>query len=77
MLRKEGIESIKLDGLEMKLGTPPVQYKTSKSDQKMPHTASLVPGGVTEETEIVSDTLSPDQLLFYSAVDHSELFDKN
>lgn len=65
LCRAEGIESIRIDGIEMHLGVKEIkQPKTTKTLL----TESLVtPGGITESTKILTDELTPEQLLYYSS----------
>ena len=62
LCRKTGVDSIKIDNVEMKLGPAPVKYTTNKETSR-PYTP---PGVITEDTQITTDELTEEQLLFYS-----------
>lgn len=63
LCRKTGVESIKIDNVELHLGPPPVKYTTNT--QKT--TSHAPPGVITEDTQITTDELTEEQLMFYSA----------
>ena len=73
LCRKEGVDIIKIDGLEFHLK----DKETIISDKKtfsMPAfkpsiemQSAYIPGGITEDTQIITDQLSEEQMLFYSA----------
>lgn len=70
LCRKQGIKSIKIDGIELELGEEPVKASTARSvnqPQAEDTIPSWTPGGIGPDTKILTDELSPDQLLFYSA----------
>lgn len=70
LCRKQGIDSIKIDGIELEIGPAPERvYKTkstSKSNTNVVHT----PGGITDDTQIITSDLTEEQLMFYSAQPH-------
>ena len=80
MLHKNGVESIKVDNIELHLGKMPL--KASKSPVIMPYVAPeediKVPqfNGYTPNTEatdtIETDELSEEELLFYSATGEAQ-----
>lgn len=64
LCRKTGVESIKIDNVELHLGAEPrKETKAPKANKKVMY----APGGITEETQIETDALTEDELLFYSA----------
>lgn len=63
LCRKTGIESIKIDNVEMHLGPAPIKYTTTTKSTPKAYTP---PGVVTEDTQITTDELTPEQLLFFS-----------
>lgn len=70
LCREQGVDSIRFEGVEVHLGAMP--YKASKTSNTMPHKATPVsttyaPGGITDDTSILTDELTPDQLLFWSS----------
>ena len=66
LCRKTGVQSIKVDNIEMHLGPEPIKYaKTTQKRTKT--TADFIPGVITEDTQITTDELTAEQLLFYSA----------
>jgi len=68
MLRKNGVEAVKIDGLELVLGRQPETVKRTKAPKE-----SFSIGGIDETTKIdvnvqvPEDTLSDEALLFWSA----------
>lgn len=69
--RALGVQSIKIDNVEFHLGDipSPVIPKVFRSNETIP---TITPGGITEDVKIITDELTPDQLLFYSAVGNTE-----
>lgn len=71
LCRKTGITAIKIDGIEFGLGPVPAIRQISAvqilADNQEPTMPVYTPGGVDETTKILTDELSPDQLLFYSS----------
>lgn len=69
LCRAEGVESIRVDGIEMHLGAKPEASASKRINTNVfPEAATLVsPGGITESTKILTDELTPEQLLYYSA----------
>lgn len=76
--RKMGVQSIKIDNVEFHLGEKPQpirrQSKASKVQIDTTSSSVYVPGGIDENTKIIAesaaidtDSLTQDQLLFYSA----------
>ena len=73
LCRKQGVQSIKFEGTEVHLGDLPL-VTSSKTRPLRPSTKNpslivetFTPGGVTEDSQIQVDTLTPEQLLFYSS----------
>ncbi len=63
LCRAQGVDSIKIGEIELCFG--PTPEKASKPTRTMPYTASIAPGGITDETSIIQDDV-PD-LLFWSS----------
>lgn len=61
LCRKRGVNNIKIDNIELELGSAPIK---TKSAQKLP---VYTPGGVDEFTKVETDELTPEQLLYYSS----------
>lgn len=71
--RETGVEAITIDGIEMKFGWLEPETKSPKSKETTTTTApTYAPGGITDTTKILTEELTEDQLLYYSAVSHSE-----
>lgn len=68
LCRKTGVESIKVDNIELHLGVQPTIRK--RQTVARPSTSQYAPGGITEDVRITTDGLTDEQLLFYSAQDH-------
>lgn len=63
LCREQGVNIIKVDGMELVLEGQPI-LKATKSIK----TTTYAPGGITAETKIdTPDSLTEEQLLFYSA----------
>lgn len=69
LCRAQGVQIIKVDGIELVLGDQPQPILKSKTEVI---TATYAPGGITADTKIVTDELTPDQLLYYSALPHDQ-----
>lgn len=78
LCRKRGVQSIKVDGIEFHLGAEPRSAKRSaimaEAFPDIPTITPYTPGGINESTEIVgidtnivTDELTEEQLLYYSA----------
>lgn len=70
LCRKRGIQSIKVDNVEMHLGdTPTLTSRLVGNTSKMLiHEDTFIPGGVDENTKIETpDELTQDQLLMWSS----------
>lgn len=69
LCREQGVESIKFGDTEVHLGAMP--YKAPKTSNTMPYKATPVttfaPGGITDDTSILTDELTPEQLLYWSS----------
>lgn len=69
LCRDNGVQSIRFDGVELHLGDIPSPIDTRKypdltaKGQAQP----LAPGGITDNTKILTEELSEEQLLYYSA----------
>lgn len=71
LCRKQGVEFIKLNDFEMRLGPPEMTTTSIKRKQQVLLDSNLLysPDGITADTKIITDELTPDQLLFYSTGD--------
>lgn len=73
LCRSEGVQSIKVDGIEMHLGAPLQKaYKSQPEVLTDPLANAKVPtpniyNEVSEDTKIVTDELTDEQLLYYSS----------
>jgi hypothetical protein len=68
LCRRQGVNIIKVDNIELVLEGTPQVAKASKSSVEAASTPTYAPGGITEETRIQTPTeLTEEQLLFYSA----------
>jgi hypothetical protein len=63
MCRKLGVDSIKVDGVELHLGAIPTKAPKA-SKQAAPEFAFT---GITEDTRIPSDVMTDEQMLFWSS----------
>lgn len=74
LCRDTGVSSIKVDNVEFHLGHEPIKYKASSKQTTSTYTPSesFVPGGVTEDVKIVTDELTPEQLLMWSTGETSD-----
>ena len=66
--RKQGVVSIKVDNLELILGDLPAKQTYSKRSSP----PTLSPGGITEDTKILTDELTEEQLLMWSATGENQ-----
>lgn len=66
LMRAEGVDKMKVDGVEIELGLEPVKpSRASKQPQQ-----TLAPGGITDETKIdIPQQLTDEQLLYYSVAE--------
>lgn len=60
-MRKSGIDAIKIDGIEFTL------QDTQPKAKKQAITSTYTPGIITADTRIITEELTPEQMLFYSA----------
>lgn len=68
LCRKQGVKSIKMAGIELELGDIPASpVKAAKSYTSARSIEDFLPGGIGPDTKILTDELSPEALLFYSA----------
>lgn len=71
LCRKTGVQSIKIDGIEMHLGAMPTKAIVRQIDTNVfPEESIKVPmynPGNTSEDKIEEETLTEEQLLYYSA----------
>lgn len=69
--RRLGVQSIKIDSIELHLGELPpkeVKAKIAAGKEASPGINSYAPGGVTENTKIEApEELTEEQLMFYSS----------
>ena len=63
MLKKEGVDAIKIDNLEFCIKIP----VTTASYKQASKAIYRAPGDIQEDTKIVTDELTEDQLLMWSA----------
>jgi hypothetical protein len=71
LCRQRGIQSIKVDNVELHLGDAPVKYTRQVSSTK--YIADNF-GNIDENSKIETpDELTEDQLLFYSAQGHEQV----
>lgn len=75
LCRQQGVESIRIEGLEVHLGALPTKaYRSRKPSKSFMDTMTppdiFVPGGVMPEEKIETDELSDEELLFYSSQGH-------
>lgn len=70
LCRKTGVDTIKVDGMEITLGIEPTALK--KQRRSSPRSLPPNPyGEIDENTNIMDmDSLTPEQMLFYSAQGH-------
>lgn len=62
LCQKQGVDSIKVDGIELKLGEKPMPVRTQRTSQP-----KQIPfGEITAETAVIDNGLTPDQLLMWS-----------
>jgi hypothetical protein len=76
LCRQRGIQSIKIDNIEMHLGDMPTTYRrqTSVNTKKSLNTQVDNFGEISDNTKIeTSDELTEEQLLFYSAQGHEQV----
>lgn len=75
LCREQGVERFSTDTFNFTLSPTDItnnrqkQPKTTKNNQGLPQNVTYVPGGVTENTQIVTmpDQLTEEQLLMWSA----------
>ena len=65
LCQKQGVESIKVDGIEMKLGHKP-EPEARKGRQAQANSCKHTPGGITEDTPVIEGELTAEQLLMWS-----------
>lgn len=69
LCRDQGVESIRFNGVEVHLGSMPI-IPNRANKRVLPETITTptyAPGGITADTSILTDELTPDQLLFWSS----------
>jgi hypothetical protein len=74
LCRQQGVQSIRCGDIEVHLGEMPQQTRISRQvlPEQIMQSAAYAPGGITADTKILTDELTPEQLLFYSAVGHDQ-----
>lgn len=72
LCRKLGVNAIKIDGVEFALSTLNHSVKPKTFSDIATSTSSFVPNGITEDMKIVTDELTDEQLLFYSATGNEQ-----
>lgn len=72
--RSLGVQSIKIDNVEFHLGDLPAPSQAQRTSQAVVQDVinTIAPGGITADTKILTDELTPDQLLFYSSVSNND-----
>ena len=53
--------------MEFKLGEQPSRRVEPRQSSRQIDTTGISPGGITDNTKIITDELTPEQLLFYSS----------
>lgn len=72
LCRKRGIESVKVDNIELRLSdVAPVETQPKRSPRQL-DTTGISPGGITDDTKILTEELSYEQMLFYSSEGRNE-----
>ena len=66
LCRTQGVTSIKMEGIELILGDPP-QKQVRAPRKRIAQSPVLSPGGITDETRILTDELSTEQMLMWSS----------
>jgi hypothetical protein len=67
LCRKTGVESIKIDNIELKLGDQPEKQLLATPAKKTINTSTYAPGGITEDSKIeIPEQLTEDQLMMWS-----------
>lgn len=72
LCRKRGVDTIKIDGIEVQLGMAPIKEDSTKQATRSVPSQTFAPGGITEDTKIPADTLTEEELLFWSASDPTQ-----
>ncbi len=74
LCRQQGVQSIRFNGVELHLTDAPTRIDTRKYPDLTAkgQAEPLSPGGITEQTRIITEELSEEQLLFYSASGNSQ-----
>lgn len=75
LCRQLGVEAIEVGGVKMNLGPAPVIIKQERKNYKelaesIINQPTYTPGGITEDTQIPTDSLTEEQMLFYSSQGH-------
>ncbi len=73
MCRKRGVKSITIDGVTFHMSDQELADTQNRVISTSVTQEGITPGGITADTKIVTDELTEDQLLFYSA--RSEAFE--
>jgi hypothetical protein len=68
LCRKQGVAAIEIDNIKFNLGPEPAPTKWVEA--QIP---TYTPGGITADTKIVTDELTPEQLLMWSTGGNPEL----
>ncbi len=75
LCRLMGVEAIEVAGIKMNLGPTPVIQKVTKaktSSKTVEETTSYPPNGITAEMQIPNDSLTEEQLLYYSSQSNAD-----
>lgn len=68
LCREQGIDAFEIGEIKFNLGTKP-QPKVRKTKEKE---TVLAPGGITEEVQIPTDSISEHDMLFWSVTDNQQ-----
>ena len=68
-MRKEGVQAIKVDGIELELGSMPTKPQKAS---KAPTAPSFAPGGIDEDIKVPTDFPSAAELLMWSAPEEQQ-----
>lgn len=72
LCKKQGIEAIKVGDFELKLSQD-IQFQPQRRSKRLSAAyPTLAPGGITDDTKIETDGLTPDELLFYSVSENEQ-----
>lgn len=67
LCRDSGVTHIRYNGVELSLGEPPIPHIKLPKENTESILTNIAPGGITADTRILTEELTEEQLLFYSA----------